>query len=71
MATKPVHLTPLAQETRTAIPTAEAAAHLNRAQQTLWLWACKETFPEGLRPVRVNGRLGWPVAGIKRVLGVS
>lgn len=69
MANKPVQLTPLAQETRAAIPTAEAAGHLNRAQQTLWLWACKETGP--IRPVRVMGRLAWPVADIKRVLGVA
>ena len=69
MANKPVQLTPLAQETRAAIPTAEAAAHLNRAQQTLWLWACKENGP--IRPVRVMGRLAWPVADIKRVLGVA
>ena len=25
----------------------------------------------GLRPVRINGRLGWPVAGIKAALGVA
>lgn len=66
---KALHLVPLAQETRVAIPTAEAAAHLNRAQQTLWLWACKESGP--IRPVRVMGRLAWPVAEIKRVLGVA
>ena len=66
---KAIQLTPLAQETRTAIPTAEAAAHLNRARQTLWLWACKENGP--IRPVRVMGRLAWPVADLKRVLGVA
>lgn len=65
---KLTQITPLAQETRATIPTAEAAAHLNRAQQTLWLWACKENGP--IRPVRVNGRLAWPVSDIKRVLGV-
>lgn len=69
MAHKAVQLTPLAQETRAVIPTAEAAAHLNRAAQTLWLWACKENGP--IRPVRVNGRLAWPVAELRRVLGVE
>jgi hypothetical protein len=69
MASKSVQLTPLAQETRAVIPTAEAAAHLNRAQQTLWLWACKESGP--IRPVRVMGRLAWRVADIKQVLGVA
>ncbi|MDP2065858.1 MAG: DNA-binding protein [Burkholderiaceae bacterium] len=68
MANKPVQLTPLAQETRATLPTAEAAAHLSRAQQTLWLWACKESGP--IRPVRVMGRLAWPVADLKRLLGV-
>lgn len=69
MANKPVQLTPLAQETRAAIPTAEAAAHLSRAKQTLLLWACKESGP--IRPVRVNGRLSWPVSELRRVLGVA
>ncbi len=59
---------PLAAESRTALSTAEAAFHLNRAQQTLRLWACLENGP--IRPIRVNGRLAWPVAEIKRLLGV-
>jgi hypothetical protein len=62
-------ITPLSQEARTAIPTSEAAAHLNRAAQTLLLWACKESGP--IRPIRINGRLAWPVTEIKRVLGVA
>jgi hypothetical protein len=60
-------LVPLAQETRVALPTDEAAAHLNRAPQTLRLWACREDGP--LRPRRVNGRLAWPVAELRRILG--
>lgn len=60
---------PLALETRTALPTNEAAFHLNRAQQTLRLWAMREGGP--LRPMRVNGRLAWPLSEIKRVLGVA
>jgi hypothetical protein len=62
-------LVPLAQETRAALPTPEAAFHLNRAQQTLRLWAMRETGP--IRPLRINGRLAWPVADLKRVLGVQ
>lgn len=69
MTTNTVHLTPLALETRTAITTAEAAQHLNRAQQTLRGWACTESGP--IRPIRVNGRLAWPVAEIRRLLGVT
>lgn len=61
--------TPLVQESRAALPTPEAAFHLNRAQQTLRLWAMREDGP--IRPIRVNGRLAWPVAEIKRILGVQ
>ena len=59
----------LAQETRAALPTPEAAFHLNRAQQTLRLWAMREDGP--LRPMRINGRLAWPVSELRRVLGVA
>ena len=69
MAAKTVQLTPLTQETRTALPTPEAAGHLNRAQQTLRIWACREDGP--IRPIRINGRLAWPVVELRRVLGVA
>jgi len=59
----------LALETRSGLPTHEAAFHLNRAQQTLRLWAMREDGP--LRPMRINGRLSWPVADLRRVLGVA
>ena len=62
---------PLEAVTRPTVGTPAAAYYLNRQQQTLRGWACSETFPDGLRPVRVNGRLAWPVAGIRRVLGVA
>lgn len=62
-------LTPLSRETRAAIPTDEAAAHLNRRPQTLRCWAMREDGP--LRPVRINGRLAWPVSELRRVLGVA
>ena len=67
-ATRP-WLTPLDQESRSVLPTGEAAFHLNRAQQTLRIWACHENGP--LRPLRINGRLAWPVADIRRLLGVA
>lgn len=69
MAAKTVQLTPLALETRTALPTSEAAAQLNRAEQTLRLWHMRGEGP--LRATRVHGRLAWPVAGLKLILGVS
>lgn len=59
----------LERETRAALPTPEAAFHLNRAQQTLRLWAMREDGP--LRPMRINGRLAWPVSELRRVLGVA
>ena len=62
---------PLELEARPAVDTAAAAHYLNRRPQTLRGWACLETFPAGLRPIRVNGRLAWPVAGIRRALGVT
>lgn len=69
MAAKTIQLTPLALETRTALTTAEAAAHMNRAQQTLRLWSMRENGP--IRPIRINGRLAWKVADIKLLLGVQ
>lgn len=64
-----VAITPLAQEPRAVLPTREAAAHLNRAQQTLRLWACREDGP--VRPLRINGRLAWRTNDIRKLLGVE
>jgi hypothetical protein len=68
MAAKIVQPVALQHETRATLPTPEAAFHLNRAQQTLRLWAMREDGP--LRPLRINGRLAWPVSELRRVLGV-
>lgn len=68
MVTSAFHCTPLEKETRANLPTPEAAYHLNRAQQTLRIWAMREDGP--IRPFRVNGRLAWPVAELRRVLQV-
>jgi hypothetical protein len=65
---EPAALTPLATEARSALPTPEAAAHLGRSPQTLRVWACRQSGP--LQPLRVNGRLAWPVAELRRLLGV-
>ena len=70
MAARTIQLTPLAQETRAALPTSEAAAHLSRAQQPLRTWAMRDGSGP-LRPLRINGRLAWPVADIRRLLGVA
>lgn len=57
---------PLNDETRSHVDTACAAFHMNRRPQTLRVWAMYEAGL--LRPIRINGRLAWPVADIKRVL---
>lgn len=59
------YIAPL-QENRIAISTSEAAFYLGRKPQTLRKWASLENGP--LRPVRINGRLAWAVADIKRLL---
>ena len=53
---------------RPAVDTAAAAYYLNRKQQTLRCWACHEDGP--IRPLRIYGRLAWPVAELRRILGV-
>jgi hypothetical protein len=69
MAAKTFQPIPLALETRSALPTPEAAYHLNRAQQTLRLWAMRNDGP--VKCLRINGRLAWPVAELRKVLGVA
>ena len=60
---------PLESECRTTLPTREAAIHLNRREQTLRMWATFENGP--IRPIRMNRRLAWPTADIKRLMGVA
>lgn len=57
---------PLEQVNRPTVPTDAAAYYLNRQPQTLRAWACLENG--AIRPVRISGRLAWPVAEIKRLL---
>lgn len=49
------------------LSTKDAAQCLNRQPQTLRKWAAFDTGP--IRPIRINGRLMWPVAAIERLLG--
>ena len=55
-------------ESRTHVKTSIAAHWLGRQEQTLRGWACLENGP--LRPIRVSGKLAWPVSDIRRLLGV-
>ena len=57
---------PLEQETRSHVETACAAFHLSRKTQTLRLWACYEKAP--ILPIRINGRLAWPVSELRNLL---
>lgn len=69
--TKPATPAPwpaMSDENRLAIPTEQAAYYLNRRPQTLRGWACKEDGP--LVPLRLHGRLMWPMSEIRRLLNV-
>lgn len=68
-ATNKNYYSPIEQITRSHIPTNEAAHYLNRKPQTLRIWAC---FENGLiKPIKINGRLAWPVNEIKKLLGME
>ena len=60
---------PLDKETRTHVTTAVMCHHLGRAEQTARIWAMRQTGP--LQAIRVNGRLHWAVADIRKLLGVA
>lgn len=64
-----LNLVPLPSETRTVLPTREAALHLGRAEQTLRIWAMRNSGP--IIPIRIGRRLAWPVSDIRRLLGVQ
>jgi hypothetical protein len=60
---------PLQLEARPTVDTAAAAHYLNRRPQTLRCWSVYQNGP--LRPIRINGRLAWSTAEIRRLLGVA
>jgi len=60
---------PLESVTRPTVPTEQAAYYLDRKAQTMRAWACLDNG--AIRPLRINGRLAWPVKEIKKVLGVE
>jgi hypothetical protein len=51
---------------RAIVTTKEAARLVNRAEQTLRIWAMRESGP--IRPVRIRGRLGWRVEDLRRLI---
>jgi hypothetical protein len=55
--------------TRPTVDTAAAAYYLNRRPQTLRCWAVYQDGP--INPIRISGRLAWPVRELKLVLGMA
>lgn len=68
-ASHDIQLPPLETVTRPAVTTEEAAFYLSRRPQTLRCWACNDDGP--IRPLRINGRLAWPVAELRNLLKVA
>lgn len=60
---------PLERVNRPTVTTEEAAYYLSRRPQTLRCWACHDDGP--IRPLRINGRLAWPVAELRKLLEVA
>ncbi|MDO9002828.1 MAG: hypothetical protein Q7V20_05185 [Aquabacterium sp.] len=69
-AGKPKSFPPLELVTSPNVGTPQAAYYLNRAQKTLREWASRSGNGP-VQPIRVNGRLAWPVDELRRVLGVT
>lgn len=69
--TEPQQFPPLESVTKPNLTTRELAFYSNMAEQTWRMKACYDTAPEGLRPLRVCGKLAWPTAGAKKLLGVA
>ena len=56
----------LDKEVRTHVPTLIASVYLNKPPETLRAWAFLDSGP--IRPLKVDGRLAWPVKEIKTLL---
>jgi hypothetical protein len=69
MQTTKTNFPSLDEITAPTVNTQAAAYYFNRSQQTLRIWACKQTGP--LQPLVVNGRLAWRVSDIRQILGES
>jgi hypothetical protein len=69
-ATAPPQFAPLELVTKPNLTTKELAYYSDISEQTWRVKACYDAAPEGLRPLRVCGRLAWPTASVKKLLGV-
>lgn len=68
-ATESQQFPDLLTEKRPYANTETTAYWVGRRPQTLRAWASLGNGP--LRPIRIHGRLAWPVADIKRLLNVE
>ena len=66
--TEPQQFPPLELVNRPTVPTEQAAYYLLRRPQTMRGWAMTG---HPIKPLRINGRLAWPVADIKRLLDME
>jgi hypothetical protein len=62
---------PLETVTKSHLTTRELSYYTNMQPQSWRVKACYDTAPEGLRPLRVCGKLAWPTAGAKKLLGLA
>jgi hypothetical protein len=60
---------PLELVTKPNLTTKEFCFYTNLAEQTAWLYACKESGP--VRPIRIGRRLNWPTKAVKELCGVA
>lgn len=58
---------PLEEISRPTVPTDQAGYYLDRRPQTMRMWAMTG-YP--IKPIRINGRLAWPVTELRRLLEV-
>lgn len=58
------------EEDRPTVCTKQAAYYLGRSTQTLRIWSAKNGKGP-IKPVRIHGRLAWPLLSIKKLLGVE
>ena len=62
---------PLELVTKPYLTTRELSYYTNMQPQSWRVKACYGTTGEGLRPLRVCGKLAWPTAGAKKLLGLA
>jgi len=62
---------PLESVTKPHLTTHEIAHYSNLSAQTWRMKKCYDSAPEGLRPIKICGRLAWSTQAVKRWLGVE